>query len=92
MDHGRRVRADAAGAARLPSEYIRELYFDSLVHAHRTLDQVIDLAGIDRIVLGSDYPADMGQPDPVEFIRSHPTLGEEDQDKILSGNVDRLLG
>jgi aminocarboxymuconate-semialdehyde decarboxylase len=91
MDHGRKFRTEAAAAVGLPSDYVRGLYFDSLVHAHRTLDQVIDVAGIDQIVLGSDYPADMGQPDPVTFIRSHPTLGEEGCDKILSANIARLI-
>lgn len=91
MDHGAAVRAETQGIASMPSDYLRGLYFDSLVHGHRTLDQVIDLAGIDRIVLGSDYPADMGEPNPVEFIRSHPRLSEADQWKILSTNLSKLL-
>ncbi len=92
MDHGQRVRAEAQGISRLPSDYLKGLYFDSLVHGHHALDHIIGLAGIDRIVLGSDYPADMGEPDPVGFIRSHPTLSEEAQWKILSENLTGLLG
>ncbi|MDH3499734.1 MAG: amidohydrolase [Acidimicrobiia bacterium] len=92
MDHGYRVRSEAQGIAQMPSDYLRGLYFDSLVHGHRTLDQIIDLAGIDQIVLGSDYPADMGEPDPVGFIRSHPTMPEADQSKILSHNLTALIG
>jgi len=91
MDHGAKARAETQGIAKLPSEYLRGLYFDSLVHGHRTLDQIIDLAGIDQIVLGSDYPADMGEPYPVQFIRSHPTLSEAEQWKILSENLTGLL-
>jgi aminocarboxymuconate-semialdehyde decarboxylase len=91
MDHGFAVRSETQGATRLPSDYLRGLYFDSLVHGHRALDHVIDLAGIDRIVLGSDYPADMGQPDPVGFIRSHPRLSEEQRLQILSANATGLL-
>lgn len=91
MDHGYRARSESQGAARLPSDYLRGLYFDSLVHGHRTLDQIIDLAGIDRIVLGSDYPADMGEPNPVEFIRSHPGLTDDQRSKILAENVTALL-
>jgi aminocarboxymuconate-semialdehyde decarboxylase len=91
MDHGYRHRSDAGGIDRLPSDYLRSMFFDSLVHGHRTLDQIIDLAGIDQIVLGSDYPADMGQPRPVEFIESHPTLGREQREKILSRNLAGLL-
>ena len=91
MDHGHAVRAESQGMSRMPSDYLNQLYFDSLVHGHRTLDQIIDLAGIDRIVLGSDYPADMGEPDPVAFIRSHPRLTENAYTKILSENAARLL-
>lgn len=91
MDHGYQHRSDASGMDRMPSDYLRSVYFDSLVHGHRTLDQIIDLAGIDQVVLGSDYPADMGQPDPVTFIESHPTLSTEDRSKILAGNVAPLL-
>jgi len=91
MDHGHKVRTETGDIAKLPSDYLRGLYFDSLVHGHRTLDYIIDLAGIDRVVLGSDYPADMGEPNPVEFIRSHPTLSAADQRKILSENLTGLL-
>ena len=91
MDHGHAVRAESQGMAKLPSDYLKDLYFDSLVHGHRTLDQVIDLAGISQVVLGSDYPADMGEKDPVSFIKSHPTLTDEQQWRILSGNLTALL-
>ena len=91
MDHGCSIRAESQGIEQLPSDYLRGLYFDSLVHGHRTLDQIIDLAGIDRIVLGSDSPADMGEPDPVTFIRSHPHLTDEQCWKILSSNLTGLL-
>lgn len=92
MDHGHAVRAETQGIAKLPSDYLKDMYFDSLVHGHRTLDHIIDLAGLDRIVLGSDYPADMGEPNPVEFIRSHPNLSQGEQWKILSENLIGLLG
>ncbi|MGI9598058.1 MAG: amidohydrolase family protein [Acidimicrobiales bacterium] len=91
MDHGHAVRAEAQGIAKLPSDYLKELYFDSLVHSHQALNQIIELAGLERIVLGSDYPADMGEPDPVGFIRSHPTLSHDEQWKILSENLTGLL-
>lgn len=91
MDHGHSIRAEAQGIAQIPSDYLKGLYFDSLVHGHRTLDQVIDLAGISQVVLGSDYPADMGEPRPVDFIRSHPTLTDDEQWKILSENLTSLL-
>lgn len=91
MDHGHSIRAESKGMRTLPSDYLRTLYFDSLVHGHRALDHIIDLAGIDRIVLGSDYPADMGEPNPVHFVRSHAGLDDEQRWKILSANLTGLL-
>lgn len=91
MDHGHATRSESQDMRQLPSDYLSGLYFDSLVHGHRTLDQIIELAGIDQIVLGSDYPADMGEPDPVEFLRSHPRLTDEQRWKIMSENLNGLL-
>ncbi|MGF1667274.1 MAG: amidohydrolase family protein [Acidimicrobiia bacterium] len=91
MDHGKEVRPESRGMELMPSDYLRQMWFDSLVHGHRTLDQVIDFAGIDRVVLGSDYPADMGEPKPVEWLNQHPTLSEADKEKILRANPARLL-
>jgi aminocarboxymuconate-semialdehyde decarboxylase len=92
MDHGSAIRAETSGMSRLPSEYLRQLYFDSLVHSHRALSHLVDLVGADRIVLGSDYPADMGETFPVEFIESHPDLTDEERLLILGGNAARILG
>lgn len=91
MDRGAAVREEATGIERLPSDYVEGVYVDSLVHGHRTLDYLLDLLGAERILLGSDYPADMGQPDPVGWIRSHPGLTAEQQAMILSENAAAIL-
>ena len=57
----------------------------------RALSHLIDVVGADRVVLGSDYPADMGEPRPVDFIESHPDLTDEQRRQILGGNMERLL-
>ncbi|MDH4117774.1 MAG: amidohydrolase [Acidimicrobiia bacterium] len=92
MDHGYEARSEAAGIAQMPSEYVKNLYFDSLVHGYEALDHVIDLVGVDHVVLGSDYPADMGEPFPVDWLGGHPTLTEEDRRKILGENLAALIG
>ena len=91
MDHGRQVRPEAQDMALMPSEYLSGLYFDSLVHSHRTLSYLVDVVGADHVVLGSDYPADMGEPFPVDFVESHPDLTPDQQQLILGGNMERLL-
>ena len=91
FDHGGQVRDEAKGSSSLPSDYLRRLYFDTLVFSDRALSHLIDVVGADRVVLGSDYPADMGEPRPVDFIESHPDLTDEKRLLILGGNMERLL-
>jgi aminocarboxymuconate-semialdehyde decarboxylase len=92
MDHGYGVRPEAqAHAAKLPSEYLREMYFDSLVHGYANLNQLIDTVGIDKVLLGSDYPADMGQPDPARWLEASPLTAEQ-KAAIGGDNAVRLLG
>ena len=91
FDRGNRVRPEARDIALLPSQYLTGLYFDSLVHSHAALRHLVNVVGSDRIVLGSDYPADMGEPFPVEFLESDPDLTPNERRLILGGNMERLI-
>ena len=89
-DHAWLERSDCRGCADLPSSYLRRLWFDSLVHDPGVLRSLVALAGADRIVLGSDYPFDMGVPDPVDRLLA-AGLGPEATLAVASGNA-ALLG
>jgi len=91
LDQGRQVRAEAQATSSLPSDYLRRLYYDTLVFSHRSLGNLIEVVGADRVLLGSDYPADMGEPRPVDFVESHPDLTDEEWRLLLGGNMERLL-
>ncbi|MFV2195001.1 amidohydrolase family protein [Nocardiopsis sp. LOL_012] len=69
-DHGWRTRADARGCAEAPSSYLRRLWFDSLVHDPVVLRHLVEAAGADRVVLGSDHPFDMGTDTPLDALRA----------------------
>jgi aminocarboxymuconate-semialdehyde decarboxylase len=87
------VRAEAsAQISRLPSDYLSVLYFDSLTHSDRALRSLIDQVGISRILLGSDYPADMAAPDPVGAILGSPLFTPGERQAILSGNIRGAIG
>jgi len=92
LDHGHEVRPEAAGIARLPSDYVRACWFDTITHSERALRYILDVAGADKVVLGSDYPADMGEPRPVDFIEGCAGLTGDEKAAILSGNASRLFG
>ncbi|MER7598774.1 amidohydrolase family protein [Streptomyces hydrogenans] len=90
-DHAWRSRTDAsAGCAEPPSSYLRRLYFDSLVHDPRVLRALVEAAGADRVLLGSDFPFDMGSDDPVGAL-SAAGLTKADFDAVRGVNAASLL-
>lgn len=73
-----------------PRDLARRLYYDSLLHIPEALDYLVGVVGADRVVTGSDYPYEMHERKPVDFVRSS-SLSEADQELVLSGNMERLL-
>jgi aminocarboxymuconate-semialdehyde decarboxylase len=91
-DHGYRVRPEAAKIKRKPSEYLNQICFDSVVYTPEALRHLIAEVGVPQVVLGTDYPFDMGSYDVHGLISSVPGLSEEERAMILGGNAARLLG
>ena len=73
-----------------PEESLRRFYYDTVAHDPTVLRTLIDFAGVDRVVCGSDYPFDMGVDHPAELVRGLE-LPTEDEATILGGNALRLL-
>ena len=92
IDHAAAARPDTCTCLRhMPSTYLKRLYFDALVYTHHQLDFLVNEYGVDHILVGTDYPADMGEIDPVGFIESAPFLDDTERRAILGGNAARLL-
>ena len=90
MDHAFRARPDCRPCiSQPPSEYLSRLYFDTLVFDPLQLDALVRRWGADKLCLGSDYPFDMAEPDPVAF---HSALEDSVRNRILGGNAEQLLG
>lgn len=91
IGHGFRVRAETSAESSVdPREALRALYFDSIAHGEEHLRCLVGLVGADHVLLGSDYPADMGDPSPVASVRDCPGLDSREQDLILEENFLRL--
>lgn len=92
-DHAfhRNARGAATHLTRPPSEWISRLYHDSVLHSPRSLRLLIDLVGPGQVVMGSDYPFEMGDPDPVGTIAKVSGLTDAERKMMLSGNLTRLL-
>jgi aminocarboxymuconate-semialdehyde decarboxylase len=69
---------------------IRRFYVDTVVHDADVLRSLVDFFGADRVLLGSDYPFDMGVERPAEIVRALQ-LDAGDEAKILGGNAAALL-
>lgn len=92
FEHGYHVRTEPrAKIKRPPSEYIKLLYFDTIIHWEPALEFLVNTVGADKVVAGSDYPFDMGPSEPVRFVEGVPGISEADRKKILGGNAMKLL-
>ena len=91
LDHGHRVRPEAKKfIARPPSHYAKRLYFDTLTHDPRLLAFNLEKFGAERIMIGSDYPFDMGVDHPLAQLGG-VTLNAADFDNITYKTAQRFL-
>ncbi len=91
-DHGYAVRPECQRIQHPPSWYVRNrLWFDNLVYRRESAAHLIREAGPSQVVLGTDYPYDMGQDDPVAIVEAIEQLSVEDKARIKSGNAAGLL-
>jgi aminocarboxymuconate-semialdehyde decarboxylase len=93
MDHAYHAREDVReGLPKPPGDYLRQLYFDTMVFEPDQLSFLVQRYGADHIVLGTDYPYDMGESDPVGLVARTPGLSDEQRAAICGGNAARLMG
>ena len=84
-------RGCAGEEQKVPSDYLKQIYFDSLVYRTRNLQQLIDEAGASQVVLGTDYPYGMQNRNAVAHILSVPDLTDDQREAILGGTLAELL-
>lgn len=90
MDHAYHAREDCcAHISRPPSTYLRQIWLDTLVFDREQLASLVRSHGVDKLCMGTDYPFDMGEADPVGF---HSELDAGDRARILGLNAADLLG
>lgn len=91
LRHSHTFQPDArARLAESPVDSIRRFYLDTVTHDETLLRAVIEFAGAERVLLGSDYPFDMGLERPAEPVRALG-LAADDEALILGGNALKLL-
>jgi aminocarboxymuconate-semialdehyde decarboxylase len=93
IDHAWGARSDSHGTLPLPpTTYLRQVYLDTVVFSTHQLAYLLDVFGSDRILMGTDYPFDMAEYDPVGHIADVPGLDETTLAALTGGNAKRVLG
>ena len=70
---------------------MRTLYFDTVLHSSAALEYLLATVGAERVVMGSDYPFEMADSDPVATVRSCAGANTKHAAMILSDNFHTLL-
>jgi aminocarboxymuconate-semialdehyde decarboxylase len=91
IQRGQQVIPDLKNVAERPvADYVKRFYYDTITHSVEALKYLVDLAGADRVLLGSDYCFNMGYDRPREIV-SALAIPPADRDRILFANGRRLL-
>ena len=92
MDHAFEVRPECREhIEEPPSTYLKQVYFDTMVFSPRLLRNLVEFVGADHVLLGTDYPFDMGDDDPVALVDSVEGLDETERRMIRGENAARLF-
>ena len=80
-----------ANIDRLPSEYLHSFHFDIMVFDPDLVGHLVDRFGADRVLLGTDYPFDMGLTDPLALL-AETRLDQRQRRMIAGDNAISLFG
>jgi len=93
FDHGHAVRPECRRfISHAPSEYLSRLYFDTITHSPRVLGLLLDTVGPERVMLGSDFPFDMGAPNPRSVVTAQAGLSAVARRAIYLDTPREFLG
>lgn len=92
MDHAWEVRPECREYIdQPPSTYLKRVYFDTMVFSPEQLAHLVEFSGTDHVLLGTDYPFDMGETDPLALTGALE-LSAEELALIRGGNAARIFG
>jgi predicted TIM-barrel fold metal-dependent hydrolase len=73
-----------------PTEYLKQIYFDSLIFTPEAIRHLVAQVGAGQVVLGSDYPYPW-QLQPVDHIFASTSLSDDEKADILGRTAAKLL-
>ncbi len=92
IDHAWGARSDSHGnLPKPPTTYLKKIYVDTIVFTHHQLRHLVEVFGADHVMIGTDYPFDMAEMDPIGHVMS-AGLDARTAEALCGGNAARLLG
>ena len=92
LEHGQSVRPESQENCKYPfSHYLKNFYVDTITFRPDTLRFVLEIMTEDHVVMGTDYPYDMADTDPVGSVKAAVT-DENLREKIFGENLRVLMG
>jgi aminocarboxymuconate-semialdehyde decarboxylase len=93
IDHAWGARSDChADLPHPPSYYLKKVFVDSVVFTPHQLQELVRVFGADHVLMGTDYPYDMAESDPIGHIASVEAFDQTTVAVLAGGNARRLLG
>ena len=92
-EHGYQVRPECKEKVRQsPMAFFKNFYFDTITHNPDALRYLVSVAGSDHVLLGTDYPYDMGDENPVQTVSQLTRIKAADRRRIMRENAIALYG
>ncbi|MGY9005824.1 MAG: amidohydrolase family protein [Alphaproteobacteria bacterium] len=92
FDHAWRERTECREHTDTPpSSFLPNMWFDTVVFRAEQIRYLVDMVGADHVMLGTDRPYDMGEPDPVALVNEVEGLSDAERDAIMGGTARDLL-
>ncbi len=93
IDHAWGARSDCnANLPHPPTTYLKRIFFDTVVFTPHQLAELVNVFGVDQVIMGTDYPYDMADYDPIEHVASVESFDATTRAAIAGGNAKRLFG
>jgi aminocarboxymuconate-semialdehyde decarboxylase len=71
---------------------MKRLFYDTMVFQPLYLRHLVEIVGVERVMLGTDYPFDMSETEPIGLVSATEGLSDDDRAAITGGNAARVFG
>jgi aminocarboxymuconate-semialdehyde decarboxylase len=91
FEHGFKVRAETREKIdHPPSYYLKKVWYDGLTHSKEAFEYLVKVRGASGVLMGSDYPFDIGDKNPLASIK-RSNISSEDKHRVAFTNAARLF-